>query len=64
MDLNKNAFRIVQSLTDDKQKDTPRTVAARAAGKSGGRARAELLTAAERHNIAVKANRARWRKAV
>lgn len=65
MDLNGNAFRIVQSLTssDKKGEDSPRTRAARLAGKSGGPARAKRLTSIERHEIAVKASSARWRKA-
>jgi hypothetical protein len=61
MDLNRNAFRIVHSLTEGKKKD-PRTAAARLGGKVGGPARAQRLTPEERRAISVKANRARWHK--
>lgn len=63
MDLNKNAFRIVRSLTEEKEVESPRKVSASQAGKAGGRARANRLTSSERHDIAVKASRARWRNA-
>jgi len=61
MDLNRNAFRIVKSLTENK-KEAPRTTKARIAGRIGGPARAKSLTAVERHEIAVRASRARWQK--
>ncbi len=61
MDLNRNAFRIVRSLTEEIKED-PRTAAARLGGKAGGPARAERLTPEERRVIATKANRARWRR--
>jgi hypothetical protein len=61
MDLNANAFRIVQSLTAEK-KDDKRASAARIAGRRGGPARAAKLTAEQRKNISIKANQARWRK--
>jgi hypothetical protein len=61
MDVSTTAFRIVRHLTE-KQDDTHRTITARAAGRVGGAARAERLSATERHNIAVKANRARQDK--
>jgi hypothetical protein len=61
MDLNRNAFRIVQSLTEEK-KPNPRSVVARAAGKLGGPARAKRLTSVERREIATKASLARWHK--
>lgn len=61
MDLNVNAFRIVQDLASEKKEDK-RTSAARVGGRSGGPARAAKLTAQERKNIAIKANAARWRK--
>jgi hypothetical protein len=61
MDLNVNAFRIVQQFTTEKKEDK-RSSAARAGGKVGGPARALKLTAEERKEIARKANRARWKR--
>lgn len=61
MDLNANAFRIVQQLTTE-NKDTKRSVAGRAGGNIGGPARALKLTPEQRREIAVKANRARWKR--
>jgi hypothetical protein len=61
MDLNKNAFRIVQSLSGEKKVD-PRSEGARAAGRRGGPARAHVLSPERRREIAKAANRARWSK--
>jgi hypothetical protein len=61
MDLNVTAFRIVQNLTVEK-KDDKRVLAARAAGRKGGPARAAKLTAQQRKNISIRANEARWKK--
>jgi hypothetical protein len=61
MDLNINAFRIVNTITTEK-KDDKRSSAARAGGSVGGPARARKLTAEQRREIALKANRARWEK--
>lgn len=61
MDLNVSAFRIVRQLTTEKKEDK-RSAAARAGGKIGGPARARKLTAAERLEIAQKANQARWKR--
>jgi hypothetical protein len=61
MDLNVNAFRIVNTLTTEK-KDDKRVSAARIGGVVGGPARARKLTAERRREIAVKANRARWKR--
>ena len=60
MDLNVTAFRIVQNLTAESKEDK-RILAARIAGKRGGPARAAKLTAEERKNIAIRANKARWK---
>ena len=62
MDLNSNAFRIVKTLTTE-TKDDKRSSAARAGGSAGGPARAMKLTAEQRREIALKANRARWKRA-
>jgi hypothetical protein len=61
MDLNVTAFRIVQRLSQENKNDN-RSQSARIAGKIGGPARAEKLTAEERREIALKANKARWGK--
>jgi hypothetical protein len=61
MDLNVNAFRIVQLLTTENHEDK-RSSAARVAGKVGGPARANRLTPERRKEIAKKANRARWKR--
>lgn len=61
IDLNTNAFRIVKSLTGENKED-PRVTTARSAGRVGGRARANKLTAGQRRDIAIKANAARWRR--
>jgi hypothetical protein len=61
MDLNANAFRIVQQLTAEST-ERKRVTAGRAAGKAGGPARAAKLTAERRKDIAIKANETRWRK--
>jgi hypothetical protein len=60
MDLNKNAFRIVQSLTTENKVDKKRSSAAKAGGLVGGVARAAKLTPERRKDIAVKANATRW----
>lgn len=62
MDLNTNAFRIVQHLTEE-TKEKARSVASRIAGRVGGPARASKLTPERRRAIAVEANKARWDKA-
>jgi hypothetical protein len=61
MDLNVNAFRIVQRLTTETKEDN-KSVAARVAGQMGGPARAARLTPERRKEIAIKANKARWKK--
>jgi hypothetical protein len=60
MDLNRNAFRIVQSLTDEKD-ENPRSVRARIGGQRGGPARAKVLSPERRKEIAETASRARWK---
>jgi hypothetical protein len=61
MDINRNAFRIVQSLTEQKQ-ESSRARAARKGGRAGGPARASRLSPEERRLIAQKANAARWQR--
>lgn len=58
MDLNRNAFRIVQAITEPKE--NARSTVARSAGKKGGPARASKLSPERRREIAISANKARW----
>ena len=61
MDLNRTAFRIVETLTaEDKSKPNKRSESAKRAGKLGGAARAKILQPEKLRSIALKANRARW----
>lgn len=60
LDLNTNAFRIVQSLTGDHEPST-RSEAARAAGRRGVPARAKILSPERRKEIALIANVSRWK---
>ena len=60
MDLNRNAFRIVQYLTDENPGGS-RVATARLAGKVGGPARAKSLSPERRREIAIVANVARWK---
>jgi len=65
MDLNRNAFRIVNSLTEENKEHSKianAQIVGRAGGRAGGPARAKRLTAEERRDIALKANRARWHR--
>jgi len=59
VDLNTNAFRIVEALTSGK-KEHPRSTVARVAGRKGGAARAKALSSERRSAIATKASKARW----
>ena len=59
MDLNRNAFRIVQALTEKKD-ENPRSAQARIGGQHGGAARAKVLSPERRKEIAEKASRSRW----
>jgi hypothetical protein len=72
-DLNQLAYQIVQEATDEAARDTeadpadsdknPAAVAlGRLGGRKGGLARAKKLSQEQRHTIAQKAARARWRK--
>jgi hypothetical protein len=59
MDLNTNAYRVVQVATDEGPRKEKSSVKVRA-GKKGGEARAKALSVRKRRQIALKANRARW----
>jgi hypothetical protein len=63
MDLNVQAFRIVQQATDEVDPAKKRKISsARRGGVSGGKARARTLTKERRKEISLKANAARWAK--
>ena len=62
MDINRNAHRIIKSITEENKGESKCSERARRAGLSGGPARARVLTPERRVEIAKKANRARWRK--
>lgn len=61
MDVNVNAFRIVQRLASENKGDT-KAPSGRAGGLKGGRARADALTPQRRQEIARKAIETRWKK--
>jgi hypothetical protein len=58
MDLSTSAYRIVQTATGD---INPKSPSKMKAGKIGGTARAKALSKRKRKQIALKANRARWK---
>jgi hypothetical protein len=60
MDVNTNAFRIVQRLTSENKGG--KAPLGRAGGLKGGRARADALTPQRRQEIARKAIETRWKK--
>jgi len=63
MDVNTNAFRIVQALTEKKDpKATARSATARSAGGIGGRNRAKWLSPERRREIASMGGAARRKK--
>lgn len=57
MDVNTNAFRVVQIATGEVR---AKSVTKSKAGKLGGLARAKSLPKSKRRKIALVANRARW----
>ncbi len=61
MDVNTNAFRIVQRLTAENKGDA-KSLAGRPGGLKGGRARAAVLSPERRKQIAQKAIEARWNR--
>ena len=61
MDLNVQAFRLVQEATDDASAEKRRRRAtSKRGGLMGGKARAASLSPEDRKAIAQKANQARW----
>ena len=62
MDLNTTAFSVVKRATEesDDSESERRRGSTRHAGHLGGKARAKVLSAERRKEIAVKANQARW----
>lgn len=62
MDLNVQAFRIVQEVTSEVVPNRAKQAASRRGGIKGGTARAKSITPSRRAEIARKANAARWKK--
>jgi hypothetical protein len=62
MDLNVQAFRLVQEATSEVAPDKAKRAASRKGGLKGGTARAKSITPARRLEIAHKASAARWNK--
>jgi hypothetical protein len=61
LDLNMQAFRLVQEATSEVSSETRRKRAAsRRGGLAGGKGRAKVLSPEERVTIAQKASRTRW----
>jgi hypothetical protein len=60
MDLNVQAFRLVQEATSDTVSNRAKLASSRKGGLSGGPARAKALSKEQRQEIARKANMARW----
>jgi hypothetical protein len=61
LDLNVQAFRLVQEATSDVLPDVKRKRATSRRGDlAGGKGRAKVLSSEERIKIAQKASRARW----
>jgi hypothetical protein len=59
VDLNTNAFRIVNSLTTEKIEDK-RLSASSKGGKAGGLARSKSLSDERKREIALAGSKARW----
>lgn len=62
MDLNVRAFRTVQAALTESPSPNKLTERARKGGKKGGVARRESLSGERRREIAITANKARWKK--
>ena len=62
-DVNVLTASIVEEATSESGKNPHAVALGRLGGKKGGPARAKRLTPEQRHEIAQKAARARWRKA-
>ncbi len=61
MDMNVQAFRLVQEATQESSVDKKRKrAAARKGGLAGGRARADAMTDSRRREIALAGSSARW----
>ena len=62
MDMNLQAFRLVQEATREVSPDRAKLASARKGGLKGGTARARSITPERRVEIAKKASAARWNK--
>ena len=64
MDLNVQAYRLVQQVTaDETAEPAKKSLTARKGGLKGGRMRAMLLSPERRTEIAKRASMMRWKKA-
>jgi len=64
-DVIGNAVKVMRIATGEEEEDLDdegKNKAAVALGKKGGKARARVMTPEERHRIAQKAAKARWKK--
>ena len=63
MDLNVQAFRLVQKVTEDAPvAESPRRTAGRKGGLKGGIARSKSMSKERRREVAQIASKARWKK--
>jgi len=62
MDLNVQAFRIVQETVNSSGPEKAKRASSRKGGLKGGKARAESITPERRVEIARRASAARWQK--
>lgn len=62
MDLNVQAFRLVEEVTSEVSHDTAKRASSRNGGLKGGTARAKSIASERRVEIARKANTGRWHK--
>jgi hypothetical protein len=62
MDLNVQAFRLVEQATSEATPNQAKKASSRKGGLKGGAARAKSITSERRAEIARKANAARWQK--
>lgn len=62
MDVNMQAFRIVEKATSEREPDDAKKTSSRKGGLKGGPARARSISPERRTEIAKRASSARWKK--
>lgn len=62
MDMNVQAFRLVEQATSEAMPNQAKKASSRKGGLKGGAARAKSITSERRAEIARRANAARWEK--